>query len=93
MGCALLCERSWQGIDTEESSTLVNTLNAACASRLVGVSAIQDETRGTTLPAIFRPPGHSKGDTENQLNQRQEGLRCKSRYGILPRKSVDRTDM
>ena len=71
MGCPLLCERSWQGIDTVESSTLGNTLNAARASRLMGVSAIQDETRNTTVPAIFLPQGHPKaGCTEGQLNQR-----------------------
>ena len=96
MGCPLLCERSWQGIDTVESSTLGNTLNVARASRLMGVSAIQDKTRSTTVPAIFRPLGYPKaGGTEDQLNQRQQGLHCKSRHSILPpsRKAVDGTDM
>ena len=91
-GCALLGE-SQQGIDTVLNSTQGNTLNAASAIHLIEVSASENKTCSTTVPATFRPPGHPKvGGAEGRVNQRQEKLRCKSHYGILPRKSIDRGD-
>ena len=67
-----------------------DVLNVVSASRLMAVSANQDETRSSSVPSTIRPPGYPKaGDAEGRV---QERLRCKSRYGILPRKSVDRRD-
>jgi hypothetical protein len=60
------------------------------------VSASQFETDNTTVPAIFRRPGHLKAEAaKGRLNSRQAKLCCKSycasdrgRHGIWPRKAA-----